>query len=112
VGNYSTSDGVTHGFLLSDGEFTSIDYQGAPFTGAYGINPHGDIVGRYRDAAGVTHGYLLSGGQFSTFDFPGASFTGAAAITPGGDIVGRYVLAGVSHAFLLSGFRPGCTSGN
>jgi hypothetical protein len=111
VSNY-TSAGVTHGLLMSDGNFTTIDFPGAAFTGAYGINPRGDIAGRYRDAAGVTHGFLLSGGQFSSFDFPNSTFTGSAAINPGGDIVGRYTLAGVTHGLLLVGLRPACVSGN
>src|SRR5207245_1633405 len=107
-----TNAGVTRGYLVSDGDFTSIEYPGATFTGAYGNNPCGDIVGRYRDAGGVTHGYLLSRDQFSTFDFPGASFTGGAAINPGGDLVGRYVVDGVTHGFLLVGLRPACVAGN
>ncbi len=60
VGRYNSADGMNHGFLLSGGEFTSIDIPGATFTTAIGINPRGDIVGRYDDADGVTHGYLLS----------------------------------------------------
>jgi hypothetical protein len=51
--------GVTHGFLLSGGEFTSIDFPGASGTVASGINPRGDIVGFYV-SAGVGHGFLLS----------------------------------------------------
>jgi hypothetical protein len=41
------------------GTFTSIDFPGASFTQAQGINPRGDIVGRY-DSAGMTHGFLFS----------------------------------------------------
>jgi hypothetical protein len=49
-----------HGFLLRDGEFTSIDFPGALYTRALAINSRGDIVGAYRDAAGVNHDFLLS----------------------------------------------------
>jgi hypothetical protein len=59
VGQY-TSAGVTHGFLLSEGEFASIDFPGASLTITRGINSEGDIVGQYT-SAGVTHGFLLSG---------------------------------------------------
>ena len=79
-------DGHNHGFLLSGGEFTTIDFPGAVFTGAVGINPQGDIVGRYDATDGRQHGFLLSGGEFTTIDFPGATLTNAFGINPRGDI--------------------------
>jgi uncharacterized membrane protein len=48
-----------HGFLLSRGRFTTIDFPGALVTNAFGINARGEIVGVYEDATGV-HGFLLS----------------------------------------------------
>ena len=46
VGTYQTADGKTHGFLLRQGEFTTIDHPTAPpLTFANGINAQGDIVG-------------------------------------------------------------------
>jgi uncharacterized membrane protein len=102
VGQYTSADGVDHGFLLSGGQFTTIDVPNATFTDARGINPRGDIVGRYI-SAGVNHGYVLRDGEFTTIDVPGATATGATEITPGGDIVGGYISAdGVGHGFLLS----------
>jgi hypothetical protein len=50
---------LTHGFLLSGGQFTTIDIPGATLTDAEKINPRGDIVGFYV-SAGLTHGFLLS----------------------------------------------------
>jgi uncharacterized membrane protein len=97
-------DGHNHGFLLSGGEFTTIDFPGAAFTGAVGINPQGDIVGRYDEADGRQHGYLRSGGEFTTIDFPGATLTTAFGINPRGDIVGQYRSADAKlHGYLLSG---------
>jgi uncharacterized membrane protein len=53
-----------HGFLLRDGELTTIDVPGSPATVAFGINKHRDIVGGYYDANGqITHGFLLNGGE-------------------------------------------------
>ena len=98
-----------HGFLLSDGDFTSVDVPAATRTGANGINARGDIAGRYV-ADGVSHGFLLSGGLFSTFDFPRASFTSADSMNQRGDIVGRYTLDGVNHGLLLVGFRQACAA--
>ncbi len=107
TGAYSSSG---HGYLLSDGEFTPIDVPGATFTNTTGLNARGDIVGRYV-AGGVSHGYLLTSGQFSTIDFPGSTFSGATSINQRGDILGRYRKAdGVTHGFLLAGFKPSCVA--
>jgi probable HAF family extracellular repeat protein len=73
VGFYTTA-GVTHGFLLSEGNFTTTDFPGASATFPYGINDRGDTVGSYV-IAGVTHGFLLSGGNFTTIDLHGATST-------------------------------------
>jgi len=66
VGFFIDSAKSTHGFLLSKGEFTTIDFPGADVvsTQARGINPRGDIVGFYvsKDASGVshTHGFVAT----------------------------------------------------
>src|SRR5262249_22190200 len=75
VGRYMDRAGVSHGYLLSDGDFSSIDVPGATWSHCNQVNSRGDIVGRTTDAAGVTHGFLLSGGDFTSIDFPGALFT-------------------------------------
>ncbi len=103
VGRYTDSSGRFHGFLLSQGVYTSIDVPGALFTIPHGINNEGQIVGRYGDASG-THGFLLSGGSFTTINFPGALATRPQQINSRGDIVGTQIdAAGRWHAFLLSG---------
>jgi uncharacterized membrane protein len=93
-----------HGFLLSGGEFATIDVPGAALTRVNGINARGDIVGRYDIAAqgkSEAHGFLLSAGQFTTLDFPGSSFTAATAINSRGEIVGDWSVGGKDHGFLL-----------
>src|SRR5262249_26505651 len=77
VGGYMGADKIAHGLLISDGQFTTIDFPGAgvTFTNVAAIDSRGEMAGRYT-LAGVTHGYLLSGGQFHSFDYPGATFTG------------------------------------
>jgi hypothetical protein len=111
VGSYTGADKVGHGFLLSDGQFTTIDSPGgATLTIVTGINSRGEMVGRFT-VNGIVHAFLLSGGQFSAFDYPGATFTGSTAISPNGDILGRYTGAdNVFHGFLLVGFRLSCVS--
>jgi probable HAF family extracellular repeat protein len=46
-----------HGFLLSQGQFTAIDFPGAAFTMVLGISDDGEIVGQFTDPKGDTHGF-------------------------------------------------------
>lgn len=50
----------THGFLISKGNFTTIDVPESRATATLSINARGDIVGQYADANGKNHGFLLS----------------------------------------------------
>src|SRR5438046_10641278 len=50
VGDYVDPAGVRHGFLVRNGEFTTIDFPNA-LTSARGIGPGGNIVGIYRGAS-------------------------------------------------------------
>jgi hypothetical protein len=72
IGSYTGTSGVTHGFVLKDGVFTTIDPPGSTSTTPNWISPQGTIVGGYNDASGVPHGFILEGGQYTTVDFPGA----------------------------------------
>ena len=58
MGYYTLSDGKLHGFLLSGGTYSAIDYPNAINTYVTGINDFGEIVGQWDDAAGMrTHGF-------------------------------------------------------
>jgi hypothetical protein len=57
VGWYLDSGGVEHGFLLSGGNATTIDYSGAAYTVLEGINDKGAISGYYDDTSGIIHGF-------------------------------------------------------
>ena len=46
-----------HGFLLSQGQFTAIDFPGAAFTMVLGISDDGEIVGQFTNPKGDTHGF-------------------------------------------------------
>src|SRR5229473_88747 len=92
--------GVTSKGLAETDGFTTIDFPGATFNSAQGINPRGDIMGGYV-TPGRVHGYLLQGGKFASIDFPGANFSFSRGINSEGDIVGQYV-AGLHHGYLLS----------
>src|SRR5262249_44281618 len=109
VGSYMEASGTWHGFLLSGGELSTIDFPGAADTFAFGINPRGDVVGTYCpvhcDPVQIIgqHGFVLRGGEFSTIDFPGAQFTRPFAINSRGDIAGSYRdFSNRVHGFLLS----------
>jgi uncharacterized membrane protein len=111
IGFYTSADGHDHGFLLSAGAYTSIDFPGASATYANAINARGDIVGSYV-MAGVSHGFLLSGGVYTSTDFPGVGSSGSSevlGINANGDLTGDYSLvntipccAAGTHGFLLS----------
>src|SRR5712692_11283707 len=49
--------------------FTTIDFPGASYTDAQGINRRGHIVGEYM-SGGETHGFLLRRMEFASIDFP------------------------------------------
>jgi uncharacterized membrane protein len=113
VGVYTTNGFNSHGFLLRNGTFTTIDVPGAVFpepptsggTVATAINPQGDIVGYYNDSTGTFRGFLLSGGTFTTINVPGSALTVLLGINARGDIVGQYVDSSNPNegvAFLLS----------
>lgn len=91
-----------HGFVLSDGTYTTIDIPDS-VTEPNGINNLGDIVGTYWDTTGM-HGMVLDQGVFQTIEFPGATATSAFGISSDKRIVGSYSLNGslLSHGFALT----------
>ena len=93
VGSY-TIGSATHGYLLSDGNFTSIDYPGSVFTEIWGINARGDMIGRYRiagDGSSRTRGFLLSrDGSFTDISVGNHKHTLPTGISPSGDVVGCF----------------------
>jgi uncharacterized membrane protein len=107
VGNYVTGV-VTHGFLLRDGVFTSIDSPDAfgNATFANGINNQGDIVGGF-NAAGPVGAYLIHNGVMIEFTanitLPNDSVRGtnALSINDRGEIVGGVQFSSrISEPFL------------
>jgi hypothetical protein len=46
VGQYLDAANVSHGYLLRDGQFATVDFPGATFSGLTAMNKNGDIVGR------------------------------------------------------------------
>jgi len=91
-----------HGFVYSDGTFTSLDLPGANpvFTYPHGINDSGQIVGSYNQI----HGFLYTNGVTTNIDFPGSGDTDALGINNAGQIVGIYYdpSLGMPAGFLYS----------
>jgi len=88
---------IAHGFLDVNGQFSTIDFPGADYTRATGINDAGQIVGAFYDPhdPGIPHGFLDAGGTFSTIDVPGADYTSAHGINDAGEIVGEFIGGGL-----------------
>jgi probable HAF family extracellular repeat protein len=102
VGYYYQAGSTSHGFLLEQGSYTTLDVPGALYTYASGINASGQIVGTYYDAAKRIHGFLLDQGNYSTLDVPGSTWTQAHAINDSGQIVGSYSDGAGQHGFLAT----------
>ena len=82
-----------HGFVLSNGKYTTIDYPGAEGTEVLGINDSGVMVGIDTTSDGLVHGWILQNGNFTQIDYPGATYTTPEAINNSGEIVGNESLA-------------------
>jgi probable HAF family extracellular repeat protein len=92
------------GTAYADYYYTPLNYPGANYTGAFGINDAGTIVGRYTDASGNSHGFSYNGTTYTPLDYPGASSTVVIGINDAGTIVGRYTDASDnSHGFSHNG---------
>src|SRR5262245_17165191 len=97
AGFYFTFGLASHGFLLSDGSFSSFDFTTANCcTDFHAINNQGQIVGY-----GGTVSFLFTGGQFSIISVPGSVFTSANGINNAGQIVGATIVANEAIGFFL-----------
>jgi hypothetical protein len=95
VGSYRDAGGIIHGFLLSNGAYSTLDPPCSTMAEAWGINDLGHIDGQY-SLGGTIHGFVLREGNYTTLDVPGASSTVAYGINNfGQDARG-------SHGFLAT----------
>ena len=123
VGYYYDDTEIVHGFLLSDGQYTTLDDPSANTTdnqGTYasGIANDGTIVGYYFGADDAFHGFVATPASdytsFTDVDDPSADNdffggTHATAINAGADgaaseVAGYYYDAlGTAHGFVYTG---------
>src|SRR6516164_9124523 len=75
VGDYVSSDGTVHSFLLSGGTFTEYDLPGALQTNLLGINEPGDLTGTFDPGNGVFQAFIDRGGTITSYSVPGAAAT-------------------------------------
>src|SRR5262249_32334882 len=61
AGEFIDRDGVTHGFVLTDGKFESVDFPGAAHTAVKSMETRRQfaLCGSYIDAAGNEHGFVF-----------------------------------------------------
>jgi probable HAF family extracellular repeat protein len=112
-GTYLDASKNDHGFLYSNGTFTTIDdpnQSANPITNqgtqAYHLNEKGQVAGFYGDSNHTDRGFLYSNGTFSTIDDPdrtGSLGTIAEGINNSGDIVGTYFIGSSYSGFVDSG---------
>ncbi|HEY9230493.1 MAG TPA: hypothetical protein VIS78_00035, partial [Blastocatellia bacterium] len=86
--------GTSHGFLLRNGIFTTIDIPGALFLEAGRSNAPGQIAGDYVAADGIDRPFVRNpdGSLSLRSGMPGASVTYAIEINNGGDLLGSFTL--------------------
>jgi probable HAF family extracellular repeat protein len=94
-----------HGFVYSNGSFTTLDAPGAlaSSTDANGINNAGQIVGAFLDNSSIGHGFLYTAGLFTTIEVPGALYTAAFGINDAEQIVGLFGDSAGTHGFVDTG---------
>jgi len=94
----------THGYIVSEGATTQVDFPGSSATRVWDLNPRREAVGFYVDpTTHVPRGFRYRRGQFTPIDVASAKSTQPFGINPEGDIVGAYVdQSGKMHGFLLS----------
>ena len=96
VGQMVGDDGFFHGFVLSGGALTILDFPGASDTYALGISDSGRVAGYWDllDADGNTlgvHGFTWKNGDFTQVDFTGAAATALFGINARGDLAGVWL---------------------
>jgi len=109
VGQFIGDDGFFHGFLLSKGVLTTLDFPDATQTLAFGINESGTVVGAWDllDADGnllAEHGFTWKNGAFTEVNFPGSVDSAVLGINARGDLVGDWDagLGSQTHGFVCS----------
>jgi uncharacterized membrane protein len=95
-----TPSAIVHGYLYSNGTFTTLDPPGSSGTTPKGINDHGEVVGSYDDSANILHGFIYDHGKYTILDDPLGTSTQAFGINNKDQIVGAYQDSSGYHGFI------------
>ena len=101
-GDYTTSDGVTHGFFRTYSVFSDYDISSA-FTVVLGINNAEDFSGSFiDDADGIQKGFVSIGGTVTGVSVPDAAATLTYQINSSNEATGYYIANsdGLTHGYL------------
>ena len=101
VGFYTAPDHHLHGYVYSQGTYTTLDVPGSEdgYTFAQGVNNYRQIVGIYAGADEVDHGFVLTPKGYTTVDVPNSLWTDIYSIDANGNIVGAFEDATGVHGF-------------
>ena len=107
VGLYIDAGGKQHGFLLSKGQYSTIDFPGAAATEALAINnwPLPAIAGDYTDTAGKVHGFVCLAGVCLPVNATFAANLSVTGINDLGGMVGIYDQGGPLGTAQTFGFQ-------
>jgi len=119
----STSSGVEHGFVWTNGSLQDVGTLGFGSSAAVGINDFGQASGEVYNSAGPSHAFLWTSDAGLTDIHMSATFTSSEAlgtVNAAGQIVGKLTRSdGLTHPFLWTsgsgmqdlGPMPGLTYG-
>jgi probable HAF family extracellular repeat protein len=110
------SNPASHGFVDTQGVFTTLDFPGAQDTSAFAVNNAGTVVGFYVINNTGPHAFLYQNGTFTNIDFPGSGYTIAFSINNLGAAAGLFSSSTGLHGFTFYNGtftqvdKPGATS--
>jgi len=104
------ANGVDHGFLLKNGVYTLLDFPGAAYTNAVGLNDSDTVVGFYcmtlqecEGSGTAVQGFVYSNGTYTTVDYPVVPTSQLGRISNSGVMLGYYYDAsGAIHGYLVN----------
>jgi hypothetical protein len=100
VGSYSASVSVTKGFMVLNGNYTTIAFAGAQITNALGVNDNGEVVGSYASGS-FSNGFSWQNGTFTTINYPKSPYgTVLTGVNNSGVIVGNHISAEKDSGFI------------
>lgn len=105
VGSFEYAGQQLQGFayLSSNNTYKSIQYPGADYTIALGVNDSNTVSGTFANSDGVNHGFFLQNGTFRQYDVPGFSGTTIIGINKAGDFAGTVGSDGNYQGFVSVG---------